>query len=68
LRYRLTLQDLSEMFLERGIVFSHEAVRQWEAKLTPMLTAEHRQRRHRCSYRGQAVTWAGLVALGVRQR
>jgi transposase-like protein len=46
LRYRLTLQDLSEMFLERGIVFSHEAVRQWEAKLTPILTAELRQRRH----------------------
>ena len=23
LRYRLTLQDLSEMFLERGIVFSY---------------------------------------------
>ncbi|MFH5927578.1 IS6 family transposase, partial [Roseomonas sp. SXEYE001] len=46
LRYRLTAQDLSEMFLERGIVFSHEAVRQWEAKLTPILTAELRQRRH----------------------
>jgi putative transposase len=45
LRYRLTLQDLSEMFLERGIVFSHEAVREWEAKLTPILTAELRQRR-----------------------
>src|SRR3712207_8757439 len=33
LRYRLTLRDLSEMFLLRGIVFSHEAVRDWEAKL-----------------------------------
>src|SRR3954469_11996529 len=29
LRYRLTLRDLSEMFLVRGIVFSHEAVREW---------------------------------------
>ena len=37
LRYRLTLQDLSEMFLVRGIVFSHEAVREWEAKLTPIM-------------------------------
>jgi transposase-like protein len=46
LRYRLTLQDLSEVFLERGIVFSHEAVREWEARLTPILTAELRQRRH----------------------
>ena len=27
LRYRLTLRDLSEMFLVRGIVFSYEAVR-----------------------------------------
>src|SRR3954464_10886159 len=45
LRYRLTLQDLSEMFLERGIIFSHETVREWEAKLTPVLIAELRQRR-----------------------
>src|SRR5689334_5377018 len=33
------------MFLRAGIVFSHEAVREWEAKLTPILTAELRQRR-----------------------
>jgi transposase-like protein len=37
LRCRLTLRDLSEMFLERGIVFSHDAVRGWEAKLAPVL-------------------------------
>jgi transposase-like protein len=40
LRYRLTLRDLCEMFLQRGIVFSHEAVREWEAKLTPVLSEE----------------------------
>src|SRR5271163_1083288 len=34
LRYALSLRDLAEMFLTRGIVFSHEAVREWEAKLT----------------------------------
>src|SRR5215217_7777261 len=45
LRYRLTLRDLSEMFLMRGIAFSHEAVRQWEAKLAPVLAGELRQRR-----------------------
>ena len=45
LRSRLTLQDLSEMFVERGSIFSHETVREWEAKLTPILTAELRQRR-----------------------
>src|SRR4051794_14557384 len=46
LRYRLTLRDLAEMFLIRGLVFSHEAVREWEAKLAPMLAGELRRRRH----------------------
>src|SRR4028119_620576 len=32
LRNRLTLRDLSEMFLVRGIVFSHEAGRGWGAE------------------------------------
>src|SRR5918998_692987 len=44
LRYRLTLRDLAEMFLQRGFVFSHEAVRDWEAKLTPLLADELRRR------------------------
>jgi len=35
LRYKLSLRDLPEMFLIRGIEFSYEAVRDWEAKLTP---------------------------------
>lgn len=49
LRYRLTLRDLAEMFLLRGIVFSHEAVRDWEAKLAPVLASElRRRRRGRC--------------------
>ena len=46
LRYRLTLRDLSEMFLVRGIVFSYEAVREWEAKLAPLLADKLRRRRH----------------------
>jgi putative transposase len=37
LRYKLSLRDLPEMFLIRGIEFSYEAVRDWEAKLTPSL-------------------------------
>jgi transposase-like protein len=45
LRYRLTLRDLAEMFLVRGITFSHEAVREWEAKLAPLLADELRRRR-----------------------
>src|SRR5438067_689695 len=47
LRYKLSLRDLAEMFLIRGIVFSHEAVREWEAKLTPALAEELRRRRRR---------------------
>src|SRR3977135_1659016 len=42
LRYKLSLRDLPEMFLIRGIVFSHEAVRDWEAKLTPAVWHECR--------------------------
>src|SRR4051795_4350784 len=45
LRYKLSLRDLPEMFAVRGIVFSHEAVRDWEAKLAPALAEELRRRR-----------------------
>src|ERR671933_448350 len=45
LRYKLALRDLPEMFLVRGLVFSHEAVREWEAKLTPVLAEDLRRRR-----------------------
>jgi transposase-like protein len=45
LRYKLSLRDLAEMFLVRGFVFSHEAVRDWEAKLTPALAEDLRRRR-----------------------
>jgi transposase-like protein len=47
LRYKLSLRDLAEMFLIRGIVFSHEAVRDWETKLTPALAENLRRRRRR---------------------
>jgi putative transposase len=46
LRYKLALRDLPEMFLIRGIVFSHEAVRDWEGKLIPALVEGLRRRRH----------------------
>lgn len=45
LRYKLSLRDLVEMFALRGIVFSYEAVRAWEAKLTPALAEDLRRRR-----------------------
>ena len=44
LRYKLSLRDLPEMFALRGLVFSHEAVREWEAKLTPALAEDRRRR------------------------
>ena len=43
LRYKLSLRDLADMFLIRGIVFSHEAVRDWEAKLAPAMAEELRR-------------------------
>ena len=45
LRYNLALRDLPEMFAQRGMVFSYEAVRDWEAKLTPALAEDLRRRR-----------------------
>src|SRR5882757_8551115 len=45
LRYKLSLRNLPEMFLIRGIEFSYEAVRDWEAKLPPSLIDNLRRRR-----------------------
>ena len=39
LRYKLSLRDLAEMFLARGFDFTHEAVRDWEARFAPLLAA-----------------------------
>jgi len=44
LRYKLSLRDLAEMFLIRGLVFTHEAVRDWEAKLAPLLAVRKRRK------------------------
>ena len=45
LRYKLSLRDLAEMFLERGFEFTHEAVREWEQRFAPLLTNQLRFRR-----------------------
>ena len=44
-RYQLSLWELAEMFLQRGIGFTQEAVRDWEAKLAPLLRDSLRKRR-----------------------
>jgi len=49
LRYKLSLRDLAEMFLERGFTFTHEAIRDWEARFAPVLADQLRIKR-----RGQA--------------
>src|SRR5438477_1594380 len=51
LRYKLSLRDLAEMFLARGFTFTHEAIRDWEARFAPLITDQLRTKR-----RGQAGT------------
>jgi transposase-like protein len=68
LRYRLTLRDLTEMFLLRGIVFSHEAVRDWEAKLAALLASSLRQRRRGTGGAGRRSWHADETYLKVRGR
>ena len=49
LRYKLSLRDLAEMLVERGFEFTHEAVREWEARFASLIADHLRTRR-----RGQA--------------
>lgn len=51
LRYKLSLRDLAEIFVARGIVFTHEAVRDWETRFAPLIADQLRRKR-----RGQAGT------------
>lgn len=36
LRYKMSLRDVSEFFLLRGFKFTHETVRDWEARFAPI--------------------------------
>jgi putative transposase len=42
---KVSLRDLAEMFLERGFSFTHEAVREWEARFAPLLAEQLRVKR-----------------------
>jgi putative transposase len=44
-RYKLSLRTLAKIVLEWGVVFTHEAVREWETKLTPVLSESLREQR-----------------------
>ncbi len=56
LRYRLTLRDLSEIMALPGIEVCDEAVRNWEAKLLPIMGDALRKRRHG-RRRGGGTSW-----------
>jgi len=45
LRYKLSLRDLAEMFIERGFEFTHETVRDWETRFAPLISAQLRTKR-----------------------
>ena len=47
LRYKLSLRDLVEMFAIRGYEFTHETVREWEARFAPLLSAQLKTKRRR---------------------
>jgi putative transposase len=64
LRYKLSLRNLTEMFLIRGIVFSHEGIRKWEVKLTPALAENLRRRRRGHIGRSWYVNETNVKVLG----
>lgn len=45
LRYKLSLRDRAEMFLVRGFAFTHEAIRDWEARFAPLIKDHLRVKR-----------------------
>jgi putative transposase len=45
LRYKLSLRDLAEMFLARGFTCTHETVREWEERFSPLLIDQLRATR-----------------------
>jgi putative transposase len=47
LRYKLSLRDVAELLLDRGFTVTHEAVREWEARFTPLLSEQLRAKRRR---------------------
>src|SRR5216683_3333557 len=49
LRSKRSLRDVAELFLARGFPFTHEAIRDWEARFAPLITEQWRTKR-----RGQA--------------
>ncbi|OJV91577.1 MAG: IS6 family transposase [Chloroflexi bacterium 54-19] len=45
LRYKLSLRDVAEMFIERGFEFTHEAVRDWEERFAHLFSDKLKAKR-----------------------
>jgi putative transposase len=45
-RYKLSLRDGAELCLERGLVFTHATVRDWEARFAPLIADHLRKKRY----------------------
>jgi len=46
-RFPLSFREVEELMLARGVVVSHETIRQWSAKFGPAYARELRHRRPR---------------------
>lgn len=68
LRCRLTLRDLSEILLLRGFTVSHETIRDWAAKLRPVLGDALRHRRQGMRRRPGRSWYVGETYLKVQGR
>lgn len=44
-RYKLSYREVAELFLLRGFRITHETVRDWEARFTPLFASELRAKR-----------------------
>lgn len=45
LRYKMSFRDVAEFFLLRGFEFTHETLRDWEARFAPIFAARLRTKR-----------------------
>ena len=64
LRFNLSLREVEEMLLERGIDVSYETVRRWIAKFGPQITRNLRRRQARPGGRsGRQMRWRKILAL-----
>jgi len=45
MRYKLSYRDIAELFLLRGFEFTHETVRDWEERFSPIFAGELKAKR-----------------------